>query len=215
MLTSRVSRAAIAAAALCMVGLASTASANLLANPGFEDPITSGPGPFVGRWEPFNSPTGAGAGNSADNPRTGLLSLNMNIVATDNAFAGAFQDVAGLTAGSPVEFSAWYATPSNPLDLTFEARIEWRNSVTDTEVSRTPNFTTPPGSAYTQFTLPATVPVGADVARVVFAVQTFTPEPTNTGIVYVDDASFVVVPEPASAGLLAGLVGTFVLRRRR
>ena len=105
------------------------------------------------------------------------------------------------------------STPSSPLDVGFETRIEWRNA--GGEVSRTPNFTVAPGSAYTQFSIPATVPAGADTARVVFAVQTFGGDgPSNSGTIYVDDASFVVVPEPASMSLLAG-VGAALLRRRK
>lgn len=206
-------RVALSATAVLGLAVASASAQNLLANPSFEDPVNPAAPPFVGQWGSFNGGPGSGAGNSADSPRTGALSLNMNIVGTDNTFAGAFQDVPGLTPGTNVEFSAWYRTPSNPLDLGFEARIEWRDSVANTEISRTPNFTVAPGSVYSQFTIPATVPVGADLARVVFAVQTFGPEPTNTGIVYVDDASFVI-PEPASLALLA-MAGVSALRRRR
>ena len=117
------------AAAVAFVGFGASASAqNLLANGGFEDPVTQDGPPFVGFWEAFNGGAGAGAGNSADSPRTGALSLNMNIQGVDNTFAGAFQDVPGLVPGTPVEFSAWYRTPSSPLDVGFESRIEWRNA---------------------------------------------------------------------------------------
>lgn len=196
----------------CMTAAAS--AQNLLANPSFEDPITMDGPPFVGSWEAFNAGAGSGAGNSADSPRTGALSLNANILGVDNAFAGVFQDVPNLVPGAPVELSGWHRTPSAPFDIGVEVRIEWRNSATNTEISRTPNLTTAPTSAYSLFSLPAVVPAGADLARVVYAVQSFGPEPTNTGIAYVDDMSFVVVPEPASLGLLAvaGLAG---LRRRR
>jgi len=137
-------------------------------------------------------------------------------VSTDNTFAGAFQDITGLGSGVGYIFSGWHATPSSPLDLGTEVRIEWRNSVSGTEISRTPNSTPIPGAAYGPFSLNATVPVGADTARLVYAIQTFGGEPGNNGTVFVDDISFVVVPEP-STFILAGLGGLALvcLRRRR
>ena len=63
------------------------------------------------------------------------------------------------------------------------------------------------------FNLMATAPAGADLARVVYAIQTFGPEPSNTGTVYVDDVA-LVVPEPSSMALLA-LSGFTVLAFRR
>jgi hypothetical protein len=212
-----VSRKFVASAALALTCLvASRASAvNQFANPGFEAPITQDGPPFVGSWEGFNAGPGSSAANSTTTPRSGAQDLALNITNTDNSFAGAFQDVAGLTAGSPVTFGGYLMSPSNPLDLGVEMRIEWRNSVSNTEISRTPNLTPVPGSSYTLFEVNSVVPVGADTARAVFAIQTFGPQPTNNGTVFVDDASFEVVPEPATAGVLAfGALALTRLRRR-
>jgi hypothetical protein len=139
--------------------------------------------------------------------------LELSIQGVDNAFAGAFQDIP-ILGGLQYTFSGWALTPSNPLGLGVEARIEWRNSVSNTEISRTPNFTTAPGGSWTLFNLPAVAPGGADIARIVYAVQTFGTEPSNTGIVYLDDVMFV--PEPSALALLGlgGLVLT-ALRRRQ
>ena len=101
--------------------------------------------------------------------------------------------------------------------MAIEYRIEWRSSVTNTEISRTPNQSLPiPTDVYAPWSVTALVPPGADTARVVYAIQTFggEPTPTNTGTVYVDDVSFTVIPEP-SALMLAGLGALGLIRRRR
>lgn len=192
----------------------SPAAANLLVNAGFEDPVTTDGPPFVGFWEAFSGGAGSSSANSSIMARSGLQSLGLSIVSTDNTFAGAFQDVGGLSSGIEYIFSGWHATPSSPLDLGTEVRIEWRNSGSNTEISRTPNLTPIPGASFSSFNLNATVPVGADVARVVYAIQTFGAEPGNNGTVYVDDVSFVVVPEPSTV-ILAGLGGLALIAMRR
>lgn len=195
---------------------ASAGAANLAVNGGFEDPVTSDGPPFVGFWEVFNGGAGSSSGNSAVMPRTGLQSLEVSILNTDNTFAGAFQDVTGLTPGLEYTLSGWHASLSSPLDLTAEVRIEWRNSGSNTEISRTPNLTPVPASLYSPFELTAAVPVGADTARFVYAIQTFTGGAGNNGTVYVDDISFAVVPEPSSLILLGvGGLALVAMRLRR
>lgn len=202
--------------ALCALVLvavaASGASANLLANPGFEDPIVFTGPPFVGVWLGFSGGAGASAANSNAMPRSGAQHLDLSIVNIDNTFAGVFQDVPNQVPGTTGVFSGWHKTISNPLDLDVEIRIEWRDSVNNVEISRTPNLTTPPTAQYTEFTLAALVPAGADTARVVYAIQTFTGGPTNNGTVFVDDTSFVPEPTMMSLGL-AGLALAGIRRR--
>ena len=184
-------------------------AANLLVNPGFESPITTDGPPFVGSWEGFAG-DGASAANGTAQPRTGAQHLTLTITTTPNSFTGAFQDVAVLT-GTEYTFSGWHASASNPLNVGVELRIEWRNSTT--EVSRTPNSTPVPSAAYSAFSLTATAPAGADTARVVYAIQSFSTAPLGNGVVMVDDLSFDAVPEP-SAALFLGL-GAMVLANRR
>jgi hypothetical protein len=190
-------------------------SANLIVNSGFEDPITFDGGPFVGFWEGFNG-GGATAANSTLFPRSGAQSLQLAINMTVNTFAGAFQDIPGLLPGTEYTFGGWHATPSNPFDVGVEIRIEWRNSVSNSEISRTPNLTPVPTGAYSLFSLNATVPAGADTARLVYAIQSFGGGPTHDGLAYVDDMSFAVVPEPSTALLvLAGAFALVAVRNRR
>jgi hypothetical protein len=210
----------IIVAGLMMLASSHAIAQNLLANPSFEDPVTTDGYPFVGSWEAFNGGAGTSAANSSTTPRSGAMDLRLAIANTDNTFAGAFQDVPGLTAGQQVTFSGFHMSPSTPLDLTSEIRIEWRSNTasdaTSIEISRTPNSNPVAGAGvYTPFSLIGNVPAGATVARVVYAIQTFSGGPTNNGIVFLDDLSVSQVPEPATAGLFgAGLLGFAVLRRR-
>jgi hypothetical protein len=122
--------------------------------------------------------------------------------------------VVGLAAGQTGTFSGWHLLNGDSGGI--EIRIEWRNSGSNTEISRTPTFAPTPGSSYESFSLSAAVPVGADSARVVYAIQSFGGALDQT--VYVDDVSFVTdaVETPAPATLvLLGLGGLMMLVRRR
>ncbi len=195
---------------------ASTASANLLSNPGFEDPVTSDGPPFVGSWEAFSGDgdqvTGPDvARNSTLMPRNGLESLELGIFELDNTFAGVFQDVDGLTAGQSAIWSGWHLLIGDGGGI--EIRIEWRDSVADVEISRTATLTPTPGGTYEPFSLTAMVPVGADTARVVYAIQSF--GGASDQLVYVDDTSFAIVtPEPTTLGLLS-LAGLMLIGFKR
>jgi hypothetical protein len=203
-------------AALAMIALALAPVANAqLANPGFESPITADGPPFVGFWEGFSGAATATAATSTVMPRTGAQHLALSIVNTNDTFTGVFQDVPGLTPGNAFSFSGWHKRTTTPLDLDAEIRIEWRNSVTDMEVGRTPNTVPVIGTDYAQFTVSAPVPAGANTARVVYAIQTFSGGPTNNGTVFLDDMS-VVIPEPGSALLaVCSLIGLAGAARRR
>jgi MYXO-CTERM domain-containing protein len=205
-------------AALAAVGIScSQATAqNLLTDPSFENPAlytADGP-PFVGSWEAFNGGPGTFSVNDTLMPNSGARDAHLNITATNNSFAGFFQDVP-VTPGVLYTYSGFHKSANlNPADYVSEVRFEWRNSVSNTEVSR--NQILPiAGAQYTPFSLTFPAPAGADIGRIVYAIQTFSDTgTTNTGDVFVDDLSVTGVPEP-SAIALAGLGGLALLRRRR
>lgn len=188
--------------------------ANQFADPGFEDPITSDGPPFVGSWEGFSGNFGGGsssAANSTAMPRSGAGHVDLTIT-SQSGFAGVFQDVPNLVPGSTWTFSGWHKAASDPFNLISEVRIEWRDSVGDTEITRTPNSVPVAGSDYTEFSLTAVVPVGADTARAVYAIQTFDTVPPGGGTLFIDDFSFV--PEPSAVTLL-GVGGLALAGMRR
>lgn len=188
---------------------------NKLFDPGFEGSITYDGPPFLDSWEGFSS------GDPTVNPlsvfgttmpRTGSQALELAIDNVDNAFAGVFQDVPAL-AGNPIEFSVWHKALAGSNGAGIEMRIEFRDSVGNTEISRTSNFTPASlGTDYELFSVNAVMPAGSDTARVVYAIQSF------GGVldqqIFVDDASVTVIPEPTSVGLM-GLAGLAIATMRR
>jgi hypothetical protein len=184
-------------------------AANLFVNPGFEDPVTYDGPPFVGFWEAFQG-GGATSANSAVMPRSGAQSLKLDINNATNTFAGAFQDVP-VSAGQSLTFSG-YAASLFDNGSSNELRFEWRNSVSNTEVSRTPNFAPALTSSYSPFELTAVVPAGVDTARIVYAIQSFGGPPAQT--VFLDDVSATTIPEPTTALLAAAGLAAMIRRRR-
>ena len=184
---------------LCALALSATdVHANLLSNPGFEDPVTSDGPPFVGFWEAFSGSVDSASFNSAVDPLSGAQHLELLIDGRVNCFAGVFQDVAGLSAGQELIWSGWSRDVGSDAGGT-EIRIEWRDSVSDSEIARTPNLVPALTGQYTQWSVVDTVPAGADLARVIYAIQSFGAGPNQN--VYVDDTSVTFAPEPTSLAL--------------
>jgi hypothetical protein len=188
---------------------------NLLTDPSFENPAlyTTDGAPFVGSWEAFNGGAGTSSQNDTVLPLTGARDAHLNITSTNNSFAGFFQDVP-VTPGVQYTYSGFHQSSNvAPVDYVSEVRFEWRNSVSNSEVSR--SQTTPiPTAAYAPFSLTFPAPAGADQARIVYAIQTFSDAGTsNTGNVFVDDLSVTVAPEPSTLALVA-LAGLASMRRR-
>lgn len=183
--------------------------AGVLVDPGFEDPLVDN-GSGVGKWQPFFAAPATSV-TTTSNPRTGSSSLELAMNATANLFAGVFQDVS-VMAGEEITFAGFHAAVDNsPSGI--EIRIEWRDSVGGTEISRTGNLVLSPGTDYEPFSLTDTTPAGADTARVVYAVQSF--GGSVDASVNVDDVSVTGIPEPSST-MLAGLslLGLLATRKR-
>ena len=209
-------------AAAAAVAIAAPASAdhldnpNLLVDPSFETVLTFDGPPFVGTWEGFSGGDGATAEFTIDMPRTGAQSLELNIENVANNFAGAFQDVffgPGLD-GTMAWYSGYHMLVGDAGGS--EYRIEWRNSVAGTEVSRTQLAASPAGTGYEEFIIADMIPAGADSARIVYAIQSFGGALNQQ--VYVDDLNFniegVTIPEPGTLAMF-GLGGGLMLLRRR
>ena len=200
-------------ASLLLAGTLSTQAQ--VFNPGFESPVFRAESP-VGSWFPFQSNPQTGAAHSLDFPRSGNQSLLLSILGVPDSFAGVVQEIRGLAPGVQYTFSGWHAAAEAPIGVQIEIRIEWRNSVTDTEVASTPNFSPVSLGAYDAFAITAEVPADANAARLVLAVQSFLPGDVHTGSFHFDDVSFAPIPEPATYALMAGtcLMGFALLRRR-
>lgn len=216
--------ALLAVAAVTLFALPATAAhldnPNRLVNEGFEDPIANTTDPFVGRWQPFSLDGDEVAGGDTSQtsgamPRSGASQLDLEIAGTSNSFAGAFQDVTldpVNAPGSTAWFSGWAKLLSGDA-VGSEIRIEWRDSNTDTEITRTGNLVPTLTSEYQEFIVSDTVPVGANSARVVYAIQSFGAGPDQN--VLVDDVNFnVQIPEPTTV-TLAALAGLAICGMRR
>lgn len=205
----------LVAMAVVAMAIASTqvAVATPLADPGFETPLVDD-GNGVGKWNPFSNGPPNLSEQGLTMPRTGAGHANLYLE-NANGFAGFFQDVTNVVAGSPIDWNVWAKENTGENGQGIEMRIEYRDSVNDVEVSRTGNFVPAGlGSQYEQIGFSDVVPAGADVARVVFAIQSF-----GAGVpqeVFVDDASVSVqqIPEPTTLGL-AALAGLAIATRRR
>lgn len=201
------------AALLSFVGLSAQAT-NQLTDPGFEDPLLytfDGP-PFVGFWEGFSAGGAASSGHDTTFPLNGTGHSTLSILGDDNSFTGVFQDIPVL-AGGQVDGSIWHASPDSALGVGSEFRIEFHDA--GGEIARVTNDGNVPTATYSQISVGGVAPAGTVSARLVYAIQTFggEPFPTNTGTVYLDDASLTGIPEPTAA--IMALLGLAPLARRR
>ncbi|MEM8756709.1 MAG: hypothetical protein AAGF47_02880 [Planctomycetota bacterium] len=200
---------------------------NLLNNPSFEGPIVFD-GSDLTEWNAFfGGPPGTFLESFNDTGATPLSGANAHVTTIQgdlsagvdgfNAFTGLAQRVDGLSAGAPYEFSIFARSNGNVTNGA-EFRIEWIDAggaiIGDQFALNTP-IQDALTSDYELFSLTAIAPAGAVAANAVLAVQSFLNDGflADTSVAW-DDASFVLVPSPASAALL-GLGGLAAARRRR
>ncbi|MEQ9454726.1 MAG: PEP-CTERM sorting domain-containing protein [Phycisphaeraceae bacterium] len=214
---------------VAVVGMSSVASANMLNNPGFEDPLGfdfsvatnwngffgGPPGVTLAAFNDVLPASEANSGNQALFLRITGNTDNPTVPTTPgfDSFTGHVQQIPGISAG--VEYVASiFAKEIVNSGNAVEFRIEWFDAgdgpLGSNQILLQDDLT----SEYQQFEVSAVAPPTATRANVVLAVQSFVNDGVFANIqIAADDASFGIVPEPASAALLA-LGGLAAFRRR-
>lgn len=206
--------AAVAVTASFGVG---SAQANLLANPGFENPSTAPGVEYFGApgWTAFGG--GTFTINNVVEPNThgGTQTLK-----TFGGTSGVFQQFPAAP-GQSWTASAWMLNSS--LDQMVgqqvaAVNIEWHNAGGQIGFDLGPAITSATAAnVWQQSSLTATAPAGTELARIVLITGNFGAGSGFGGAPRFDDASFAqtVIPEPATFGVLAAAGAGLLARRRR
>lgn len=200
------------------------AAANLLNNPSFESDLGfdfsdvtnwngffgGPPGTFLEAFNDTGAPPNSGA-------KALEITLDGDATFPTNgfqAFVGQVQSVASVGAGDPVDLSVYARNNGSLLTGNVEFRIEFIGD--SGEIAREQiNLESLLTDTYQQFGLSAVAPAGTTSANVVFAVASFNQDVLHSNSVLFDDVSLTIVPEPASAALLALSAVGFLGRRRQ
>jgi len=186
---------------------------NFLENPSFEDiAVPTDPDPVdptdAADWNEFSSLPDSTSTRQTIMPRTGLAHMALEAVGA-NQFAGVFQaNTAAVSPGQIVTLSGWHKWVAGM--ATRELKIEWVGA----PQTRVDTIETGPMLDYEEFCLTAIAPAGTTGVTATYAVSTFGAGQTEA-LVYLDDMTLCIIPEPASITLVGlavlGLVG---IRRR-
>jgi PEP-CTERM motif len=204
----------VAALALFML-IASQASAqpNLVENPSFEDPTVS-MGSANDVWFRFGSGVNGTSSESTAMPRTGSRHIALQTIGA-NQFAGVFQNLnMTVNPGQIVNFTGFAKNASGaPFAATQEIKLEWQGTPNPPQ-NRLDDLTL--GSDYETFSHTGIAPAGTTGLVVTYSISSFGPGQNVTSLVFLDDITVTIVPEPATVMLLGiSLLGLIGLRRRK
>jgi hypothetical protein len=183
---------------------------NLLLNPSFEDVDGTTMLPTdAAAWNEFSSLPGSTSTRDLGMPRTGSASMLLEAIGP-NQFAGIFQGLPGVVSGGEtVTISGWHKWVAG--SATRELKLEWHGA----PQTRVDTIELGPMLDYEEFCLTAIAPAGVTGVTATYAISTFGPG-QEEAVVFLDDMTLCVIPEPASVMLgLIGLLGLVGLVRRR
>ena len=189
-----------------------TAQNNLVENPSFEDP-TVDMGSANDVWFRFGSAPNGVSSESTVMPRTGSRHIALEMVGA-NQFAGVFQNLnMTINPGQIVNFTGWAKNASGaPFAATQEIKLEWQGTPNPPQ-NRVDDLTL--GSDYEMFSHTGVAPAGTTGLVVTYAISSFGPGQGDS-LVYLDDITVTIIPEPATVMLLGiSLLGLIGLRRRK
>jgi hypothetical protein len=198
---------------LSILALSATQAAaqNLVDNPSFEQP-TVDTGSANDVWFRFGSGAGGTSSESTAMPRTGQRNIALELIGA-NQFAGVFQNLnMPVSPGQKFVFTGWSKNASGaPFAATQELKLEWQGSPNPPQ-SRVDVLTL--GSNYEQFMHMGVAPAGTTGLVVTYAISSFGAGQGDS-LVYLDDISVTLVPEPTTHAMIAvGLIGFLSIRRR-
>jgi hypothetical protein len=206
-------RTSLLAALVVVVLVASKAGAqNLVDNPSFEDPTVS-MGSANDVWFRFGSGGSGISAESTDMPRTGARHIALELVGA-NQFAGVFQNLnMAVSPGQIVNLSGFAKNALGaPFNATQEIKLEWQGMPNPPQ-NRMDVLTL--GSDYEMFSHTGVAPAGTTGLVVTYAISSFGAG-QGDALVYLDDISVTIIPEPATIGLLGlGSLGLVAFARRR
>jgi PEP-CTERM motif len=203
----------LGALAAFMLFASQATAQNLVENPSFEDP-TVDMGSANDVWFRFGSGANGVSSESIVMPRTGSRHIALQLTGA-NQFAGVFQNLnMPVSPGQIVNLSGFAKNASDlPFNATQEIKLEWQGTPNPPQ-NRLDDLTL--GSAYEMFSHTGVAPAGTTGLVVTYALSSFGVGQTGNSLVYLDDITVTIVPEPATVGLVGlGSLGLVAFARRR
>ena len=202
----------LAALTVCMLIVPQAIAQNLVENPSFEDPTVE-MGSANDVWFRFGSGVNGTSSESTAMPRSGSRHIALQLVGAQQ-FAGVFQNLnMTVNPGEIVTFTGWAKNASGaPFNATQEIKIEWQGSPNPPQ-SRLDILSL--DSDYEMLSHTATAPAGTTGLVVTYALSSFGAGQSGNSLVYLDDITVTLVPEPATGLLAFGSLVALARRRRK